>query len=67
MECLYPYLKVDGMLVSVCSSNDGVWGVSANGELWFRAGLDQVLLFQKRKKFFFYFLKLLYVVLKMLC
>ena len=55
MECLYPYLKVDGMLVSVCSSNDGVWGVSANGELWFRAGLDQVLLFQKRKKFFFIF------------
>ena len=48
MECLYLYLKVDGMLVSVCSSNDGVWGVSANGELWFRAGLDQVLFFQKK-------------------
>ena len=48
MECLYLYLKVDGMLVSVCSSNDGVWGVSANGELWVRAGLDQVLFFQKK-------------------
>ena len=52
MEYLYLYIKVDGMLVSVCSSNDGVWGVSANGELWFRAGLDQVQLFQKKGRNF---------------
>ena len=33
--------KVDGMMVWVASGEGVVWGVSANGELWYRAGIDQ--------------------------
>ena len=33
--------KVDGMMVWLRSGENIVWGVSANGELWYRAGIDQ--------------------------
>ena len=33
--------KVDGMMVSIASGDGNVWAVSANGEMWYRAGIDQ--------------------------
>ena len=33
--------KVDGMMVWLRSGDKIVWGVSANGEVWYRAGIDQ--------------------------
>jgi hypothetical protein len=30
-------------MVYLASGENTVWGVSANGELWYRAGLDQVI------------------------
>ena len=35
-------VQVDGFMVYLASGQNTVWGVSANGELWYRAGIDQV-------------------------
>ena len=32
--------KIDGMMVWVASGVDIVWGVSENGDLWYRVGVD---------------------------
>ena len=34
------WTKVDGMMTWLSSGENIVWGVSANGELWYRAGID---------------------------
>ena len=35
-------VQVDGFMMYLASGQNTVWGVSANGELWYRAGIDQV-------------------------
>ena len=33
--------QVDGMMVWISSGENIVWGLSENGELWYRAGISQ--------------------------
>ena len=35
------WTKVDGMMVWLSSGQNIVWALSANGALWYRAGIDQ--------------------------
>ena len=35
------WTKVDGMMVWLSSGENIVWAVSANGTLWYRAGIEQ--------------------------
>ena len=39
LRCALP--QVDGMMVWVSSGENIVWAVSANGALWYRAGIEQ--------------------------
>ena len=39
LRCALP--QVDGMMVWLSSGENIVWAVSANGALWYRAGIEQ--------------------------